>query len=229
MTDDLRFAKWDEWLETIKTEVTSLVVNRHIFWEVGKMIEANSKLQKSSSFYAWMGNVYVSDAVMGVRRQLDTHKDCISLAKLLREIIATPTVLSRARYLHVYLENSGSDDVRKFLEKRANAEFDTFAGKGSDHADVSRVERDSLELQAIGETIKHYGDRKVAHLDRSRIKHLPTFNELNECIDCIERIFEKYMLAFRAISYTTLPTWTYDWKVIFAEAWEPRSKNRKVT
>ena len=229
MSDDLRFAKWDKWLETVKTEVTSLVVNRHIFWEVQKMIEANSKIQKPSSFYAWMGNVYVSDAVMGVRRQLDTHKDCISLAKLLQEIIATPAILSRARFLLVYLENSGSDDVRKFLEKRANAEFDTFAGKGSDHADAIRVERDFSELQAIGDKIKRYGNRRVAHLDRSRVKHLPTFVELNECIDCVEKILKKYMLVFRATSYRALPTWTYDWKVIFTEAWEPRGRGRKAT
>lgn len=224
MSDNLRFSKWDRWLEKIKDEVTNLVVHRYIFWEVQKIIEANPKIQKPSSFYAWMGNVYVTDAVMGVRKQLDNREDSISLARLLNEIIQTPSVLSRERIMRIYLKDPNSDEEKRFLERIGRRDFDKFAGVGNNHVDSKLVEEDLLRLQDIGRKIKNYGNKRVAHLDRSGLKHLPTFNELNASIDCIEKLLKKYLLLFRAVSYKTLPVWQYDWKAIFTETWAPKTR-----
>src|SRR6266850_2902607 len=99
---DDQFKKWDRWLEKIKGDITRLSVNRHIFWEVQEIIKRNAKIQKPSSFYEWMGNLYATDAVIGVRRLLDKDDRSISLARLLTEIQEKPEVLSRARFLALY-------------------------------------------------------------------------------------------------------------------------------
>ena len=56
---DAVFAEWDGWLETIKNDVTNLSVNRHIFREVQKIVEANPRIHLASSFYEWMGTGYI--------------------------------------------------------------------------------------------------------------------------------------------------------------------------
>ena len=58
MTNDNQFKKWNKWLDTIFADIQGLLVNRYIFWEVQKIIQANPKIQMGSLFYEWMGNIY---------------------------------------------------------------------------------------------------------------------------------------------------------------------------
>ena len=106
---DATFGRWDDMLGKIKDEVTRLQVNRHIFWEVQEIIKANTRIQKPSSFYEWMGNVYATDAVIGVRKQVDFHKRSISFARLFSEITKSPDILNRTRFLEMYKENTNAD------------------------------------------------------------------------------------------------------------------------
>lgn len=53
------YAVWNDWLETIKNDVTNLSVNRHIFREVQKIVETNPTIHLTSDFYEWMGTGYI--------------------------------------------------------------------------------------------------------------------------------------------------------------------------
>jgi len=86
MTDDETFTLWDSWLAKIHHDVRRLLELRYIFWEVGKIVNANPRIQRTSSFYGWMGATYSAAVPIGIRRQLDEHPDSLSLARLLSEI-----------------------------------------------------------------------------------------------------------------------------------------------
>jgi hypothetical protein len=214
---DPRLSKWLRWLAVIKIEVQELVVAKHTFHEVQKMIEANPKLQTGNSFYHYFTSTYVSHVVIGLRRQLKTDPQSISLALLLKEITETPEVLSRKYYISLY-EGSAVEDL-------ADKDFDRVSAPGLPHIDGSKVLADLQRLREATERCEDFADRRVAHWDKRKPKSPPTYNEVDACIDLLDELFVKYQLTFHAqASETLLPTWQYDWKEIFRTPWiEPSS------
>lgn len=225
---DAAFNRWNAMLEKIKNEVTRLLVNRHIFWEVQEIIKANTRIQKPSSFYEWMGNVYATDAVIGVRKQIDLDKRSVSFARLLTDMAESPGIFSRDRFLAMYNDKS-NPELKAFFEKQAHRDFEKFAQPGSSHIDSALVMADLTALKEKSKNLQQYANKRVAHLDEAAFDKLPTFHELNECLDFLEGLVKKYMLLFRATNYRKLiPTWQYDWKVIFREPWIKGTTEPKV-
>lgn len=217
MTHNELFKQWDEWLKIIYTDIQELVIRRHIFWEVQKIIRANHRIQKSSSFYTWMGSVYAAAASIGIRRQIDERKDVISFYRLLFEIRRKPEVLSRKRYVSLYSE----PEIRARV---ADRHFDRFAGRGKPHVDPRIVGKDITDLTAITSKIKDYANERVAHIGKKGPKIVPTYKDLDECIDVMENLLIKYWALFHAEAIKNLlPTWQYDWKEIFRTPWIPAS------
>ncbi len=211
---EARFDEWNKWLDVIYSEIRSLSVNRNIFWEVQNIIKNNPKIQKPNVFYEFLGSVYVASALMGVRRQAKIDKDSISFARLLKEICDTPEVLSRTCFVALY---KGS-----MVEQFADRDFDKFAGKTGSHVDPDLVKLDLEKLKAKVQKCEKYADQRVAHFDKRAIKSIPTFTDLDECIDFLEELMKKYYLLFRAKSLVSiLPVYQYDWKAIFREPWLP--------
>lgn len=209
---DDRFDKWNKWLDVIYSEITTLSVNRNIFWEVQDIIKNNPKIQKPSSFYEFLGGVYVTSALIGVRRQVKIDKNSISFARLLKEICDIPQVLSRTRFVSLYKGSTA--------EQFADRDFDKFAGKAGSHVDPDLVNFDLEKLKKKAKECEKYADRRVAHFDRRAIKNIPTFADLDDYIDFLEELIRKYYLLFRATSLVSiLPVYQYDWKAIFREPW----------
>jgi hypothetical protein len=209
---DNRFNKWNKWLDVIYLEIRSLSVNRNIFWEVQNIIKNNPKIQKPSSFYEFLGSTYVISALMGVRRQIKINKDSISFAKLLKEICATPEILSRDRFVVLYKGSA--------VEHLANRHFDKFAGKVGSHIDPDLVRLKLKELKIKAWKCEKFADQRIAHFDKRANKNIPTFKDLDDCIDFLEELIKMCYLLFRAVSLTSiLPVYQYDWKAIFREPW----------
>lgn len=213
---DSRFDKWNKWLDVIYKEITSLSFHRHIFWEVQDIIKSNPKIQRPSSFYKFLGSVYAASALMGVRRQVkDKDKNSISFARLLKEICDTPEVFSRNCFVALY---KGST-----IERLADRDFDKFAGKAGSHVDPELVNLDFKKLKAKARKCEKYADQRIAHIDKRAMKNIPTFTDLDDCIDFLEELMKKYYRLFRAASLASiLPTHQYDWKAIFREPWLPK-------
>lgn len=211
MTDDERFKKWGDWIGVIHEDVENAILNRHIRQEVAAIIDANSRIQRPSSFYEWMAAIYSDSALMAVRRQLDKDPQSISLARLLSEIVAYPRVLSRGRFVGLY---------RPDLQNVAHREFDRYVASGANQIDpiVVKTELDGLHKRT--REVKRYGTKLVAHLDEKGPKNIPTFQELDETLDLIHELRARYLFLLRAVTYPE-PVWTYDWKAIFREPWIP--------
>lgn len=217
---DQKFKQWQECLDKIYSEIQGLLINRYIFLEVQKIIKSNPKIQIGSAFYDWIGIIYPAAMVMGVRRQLDTRSDSISLARLLADIEKNPEILSRKRYLSLY---EGSALPIEVPEK----EFDGLAGSGAPHIDPKNVLEDLRNMEDKASKIRKFANKRIAHFGKSSFQDFPTFGDLDECLDLLEELLKKYMLLLRAQGGDILPSFLYDWKKIFRYPWiELRGTNQ---
>ena len=222
---DDKFIKWNEWIDRILSEIRTLSIDRNIFWEVQEIIKNNPKIQKPSKFYNFLRNNYTASALMGVRKQVKIDKDSISFAKLLQEICDTPKILSRERFFANF-KGTITEKIAKLMEstieKYESKKFDQFVGKTVNYVDPELIKLDLKELKSKAQKCEEYADRRIAHLDKKIICNIPTYDELDNCIDYLEILMKKYYLLFRAspLKYI-LPANknNNDWKEIFREAW----------
>lgn len=214
---DQRFEKWERWLETIREEVMDLVRSKHIFWKLGDIVKNNPKIQKPNSFYKFAGDTYVAYSVMSVRRQIKYSKckQSISFVGLLKEIIQTPCVLSRERFVALY----GKD-----AQFEANHDFAQFTQEYTDYIDPCLVHQDLHKLKELGNKVEEFADRQIAHYDKRPAKKVPSFGELDDCIDFLAELTEKYWFLFKSVDIRDdwVPTPVEDhWEEIFRQPWIP--------
>ena len=90
------------------------------------------------------------------------------------------------------------------------------------HIDPHKVTTDLKKLKAKAKKLKLFATRFVAHSDERGLESLPTFEELNDCLDFLEDPLKKYLLLFRATSHLSIvPVMQFDWKKIFQGPWIP--------
>lgn len=209
--------KWKRWLDRIEEEITELFVIREIFYEVQRMVEENPRIQKPSSFYSFLAKGYTAAAAMGVRRQLKCDGTSISFLRLMNEIIENPTLLSREHFVGL-----GEAENAELL----NRVFDRHADKSGKYVDVHRMKSDRDGLKQKGKKCETFADRYIAHLDKRGMPGIPSFAELDTCIDFLGELLKRYVLLLRADTLlSVLPTYQYDWKAIFREPWMPEGKS----
>lgn len=208
---DLRLKKWIRWLAVIKADVQQLLINQNIFWEIQELIRANERIQKPSSFYKYLGDTYVSYATIGIRRQLKIDQSSISFSRLFADIAENPKTLSREYYKSLF---KGS-----VVEDLADRQFDRYSEHGR-YISAAMVRNDLAKLKSVSKKVEDFVDKRIAHHDRRKPKVLPKFHEVDTCIATLDELYVKYHLIFHAESmHTLMPTYQYDWKVIFSEPW----------
>lgn len=235
MNED-KYQKWLKWIQIIVGDVTIMLRNRFVYNGVQSIIAANANLHQSNVFYDCFNKLYVDSVTMGIRRQLDESKrksDSISLVKLLREIELNPEDLSRKRFIGINIPSAFSGDQI----------FDARVGVGEQYIQVSAVQKEIGDLKAVGERIKTYADKRVAHTDDQSVETifpigLPTVKEANDCLDLIEDLTVRYSTLLtglpgeRGRSEETglpndgsqlIPSDFYGWKEIFCYPWIPES------
>lgn len=211
---DTKLQKWLKWLKVIHDDIQDIVMAKREFAEVQNLIKNNPKLHQPSSFYQYLARTYVSHVTIGIRRQIKIDPQSISFARLLTEMIDSPASLSRKYYVGLY---KGS-----VVEAFADKDFDGFSGANAPHIKASLVCDDLAELRKASERCEDYADKRIAHWDKREPKELPTFNELDACVELLDRLYVKYHLLFHAQNMQSLlPVRQYDWKAIFREPWIP--------
>lgn len=236
------------WIEKIEEQITMLVIRRYMFWELQKIIKSNPNINKTNSFYDMIASTYADSAVMAVRRLVDNDRKSISFTNLLDKLIKNAKAFNRGWYISLWgnppepaviIDNiqlsmreavikQANDFAKNVHFKRANAKFDEFAGKVKNYIDIKRVEKDKRHLKLMAIRIQHYADRQVAHHDKRGPKGIPTFQELDCCVDIFEGLCLKYLMLLKASAPTTLlPTWQYDWKEVFYYPWIINKKEKE--
>ena len=177
---DQKFEKWKRWLaDEIHWEIEELVTNKHIFWEIQKMIDDNPNIQEPCSFNWFIGQTYSDYGVIAVRRQIKSDKNSISFVRLLEEIIETPCVLSRERFVNMY--RTGMKNIEEIrAEDIGNRTFDRYFSGGYtnySYIDLTFVQKDLDELKKRSGKLEDFADKRVAHfftIKKHQKQYLPS-------------------------------------------------------
>ena len=209
---DSKLKKWLRWLKVVHDDIQQLLIKRNIFWELQDIIRTNAALHKPSSFYSYLGDTYVAYISIGIRRQIKIDDQSISFARLLTELANTPAVLSRKYYVSLY---KGST-----VEQFADGDFDRFCGTDKTCISPNMVLADLDKLNRAALVVEDLTDKRIAHRDKRQPRAVPRFEQVDSCLDTLDKLYCKYHGVFHASAMGTLmPVYQYDWKQIFTVPW----------
>jgi len=211
--------QWLAILRQVEDSVSSLLWNRFLFREFISIVEANPQLPENNYFIVWIWENYLCNASIGVRRFVDKDPRSVSLYILLKDIMENPKILSRKRYTALFGDTGFANDYNYI-----NKGFDELVGKGKDHIDPADVEKDINELIYKTEVLKSYVNKTVAHLDKEKLKKLPTIKDLDDSIDLLVKLVQKYYAIFHAGGIELQPVPQDPWKNIFEIPWVQKKK-----
>ena len=149
----------NDWLDVLKSEVQSLVIDRHVFWEVQRIIQNNKRIQIGSTFYGWMGSLYASGMSVAVRRQVDEDTRSISFINFLKRIRSSPQLISRERYKKLFT-------AATYPKGWADACFDDLVGKGQEYIDSAAVTKEIEVLKDRTQHLAKFVNKRIAHRDQ---------------------------------------------------------------
>lgn len=92
---DPKIAKWQRWIKVIEQEVILLNHYRRCNRVFEAIVNANPLLTPGNTYLDYFRNVYATYAAASVRRHARPHRDAISLAGLLQDLVRNPEALSR--------------------------------------------------------------------------------------------------------------------------------------
>lgn len=209
--------KWERWLDEIQAQVYAVLSDRYIFDETMKLVSANPETHNPNDFVAWFIQQYIYGATSRIRQQTDKDQRSISLWNLLTDLERRATLITREWFVAQCAEPSDED--------AANSFFDTWCGPCRRHADPAVFERQRQELETACQAIRKYVNKRVAHhaaVADDKLK-IPTWGELNGAIDTVHSLTCRCIQFLRQEPvHDLLPTWNYNWKVVFERPWKAR-------
>ncbi len=211
--------EWISMLKQIEDSISDLLWNRLFFQEFMSIVEANSQLPENNYFVVWIWENYLYNAAIGVRRFLDKDTRSVSLYLLLKDIRENHEILSRERYTALFKGTRYADDFDYI-----NIGFDELVGEGKEHIEPADVEDDIKKLVVRTEVLNTYVNKTVAHLDKENLETLPTIKDLDDSIDLIVKLVQKYYAILHAGTTILQPVPQRSWKNIFNVAWNPKSE-----
>lgn len=216
--------RWRSWLEPMKTDLTHLLGKREIFWELQEIAEENSQILKHGTFFDWMCTNYITAVTISIRTFTDQSSDVHSLWRMLYEMLEHPGAINRKAHKVLFpktpeFHHFNIDDLS----------FDNIAGKGRNVMSQRIIRKDLRDLEDSSERVRKFVNKRVVHRTPvGQIRRLPKFNELDESMNTIDRIFCKYYLILTGSNITSVfATRQYNWKEVLYEPWLlPGSKFR---
>jgi hypothetical protein len=115
-------------------------VARHV-WDGWAIVYngAPPEAHENATLASWVKENYVARRAMAIRRQADTGRDVVSIARLIDHVGRYPQVMSRDRY------------ARRSAVRASRAEadriFDRLIGEGRDHIDPNKAKADLAKLR----------------------------------------------------------------------------------
>jgi hypothetical protein len=93
-----QFGQWYNQFMKIGSDIRNLLLSRHIYRETQSVILSRATL-RANIFARWLTVNYATTVALGIRRAVDTQSKLLSLANLLRDMIAKPKVFHRRMLL----------------------------------------------------------------------------------------------------------------------------------
>ena len=210
--------RWRSWLPTMNADLAHLLGKREIFWDLQKIAKENRQILDHGAFFDWMCTNYIAAVTIGVRSFTDQSRDVHSLWKLLYEALEHPGVFSRRAHQALYRSTPAMPDFDP-----ANRTFDNVAGPGRKALPQSRIRKDMRELEDSTERVRRFANKRIAHRTAAgQLRRPPRFDELDNAMDTLDKIFCRYYLLLTAGGMQSASaTRQYDWTEALHEAWVP--------
>ncbi len=190
-----------------------MLVSRQV-WDSYRILynTAPASAHEDATFSSWVAENYLRRQAMAIRRQVDTHRDVISLAHLIQRVRRYPDVLSRERYL--------KRTAGWLRREEANRVFDSIFGVGHDHIDANIPRADLATLKTRTAKVVDWVTNEVAHYNKAKGTFGTglQFRDLDDSIDLIAHLSVKYREWILGSSMLTTVA-MYPWVHIFREAW----------
>jgi hypothetical protein len=185
-----------------------------VYTRVGEIVMANPAIQSPGDVHVWLVRNYMESLAIGIRRLVDEDEDSLSLARLLLDISSHNKALTRGSYIHWF-----TGDARE----AGHEQFDEHAGVGASYLPKEVPQRDFRRVKRAAREVVRITNRLIAHYHvdgrRRRVRSIP-FDEVHAAVHEIEQVFLKYRVLLTAkYSDRLLPTWMYDWTVVFRQPW----------
>lgn len=212
------FEEYFRWIDEIKKETIEILDQREIYREYLRIVKNNKKILNPPTFHFWIRKNYAHCMAISVRRQLEVDNKSVSLMKLLQRIKQRPNCLTKEWYVSLFAEKSPPKEDAAFWKRHGSEVFKNEFGKKG-FFDPLIAQADIEKLKQLGNRIQEYANERIAHHQELVSGILPTYGNLDEFIDELKKIVEKYLLLFEAISYDLTPTHQENWKEVLTRPW----------
>lgn len=216
---NLKLARWQRHTREIEHHLLWLHHHRAM-WR--QMTAALMLVDKDGVFADHYTQLYIAAAAMATRRLADPTGDrrTVSLALLLKDVVANPGTISRAYYIARYAHD---DDPREWARsdwlEHGCAEWDESWADSNGELDIAAIEVDINRLAEAARKVTELADRTIAHIDSRGIVDSPTFEDLDHGIDTLGDVFTKYVVLITGSGLAFLePAVQSDWQQPFRQA-----------
>lgn len=192
-----KLTKWTKWLKIINSEVSEILISRSGFWHYLYLTDTSAVKNGKKYFGHYLCSSYVSHIGMAIRRQIKIDKQSVSFAKLLHEIECNPEIITRAYYKNLYAGTSN--------EEKADDFFNRYSGLIYKHIDPSIPKGDLKELFKHTQYIEKLTDQRIAHRDKRNFEKNKIIYDLENTVETLKILCEKYNLIFFAEHIDLLP------------------------
>lgn len=179
----------------LKGDIENLVWSRKIYKD---FLNKERDIEDPEDFYDFLKLSYVSHMVLGVYRQIDQHKDSMSLNNFLNNLFDNSKKIQKRWFVDQCKKNLlkfKTDPDPDFAEKYGIKTFEINFGK-LEFIDPTIIYADIGKLLFYTKEIKKFRNKKIAHEDKGKLKFEVNFNDLDKAIDTIENIKSRYNLLF---------------------------------
>ncbi len=237
-----KLEKWLRQMQTIEIEISRLLGDVEAFRRLRQIVNSNPCIQKPHTFYNYLYDSYLSHVLMGLRRQIKSDRDSVSLVGLLEDIANQPQELSRSYYRSLCHQPDPPDFHEIELEGQKQLadlgittssqlrqaipiedDFVRFSDASKTYVCPEMVRRDLHNLKTAVVACEDYADRRIAHRDKRTPQYIQTFEDLetnlDSALELLQQMYESYYLLFYAGSITVKPQDQSDWKDIFSVPW----------
>jgi hypothetical protein len=198
------FRKWRRWVDRIRKEqLSDLLVNQHIFKQLGDCTAPYTGTCKGSNLAKWMQQGYIAFAATAVRRMVEEpgnlKQQSVSLVILLRDIERNieqnASLFTREWFRQRCVDNMATIPIES-IHEHANGGFNKITRSTRAAAlSASRVRRDIAAIKRMAYPVRKLVNKVIAHTERDRRKvGRLKYKSLNDAIQVLADTYRLYVL-----------------------------------
>ena len=200
----------------MSNDLSDLFRKQEIFWQLQEVAKNNPAILKNGAFFEWMCNNYVVAFAVRLRTFVDQSKNSHSLWRILFEVLENRGAINVTTHSNLYRNTPyGTDFGRRC--------FSNVVGATSTVLSQRTIRSDLRALEDASNRLRRFVNKRIAHRNTpGAIRRLPTFNEVDETLAVIDKLFCKYQFLLSASGMESCrATAQDDWRHVLWTPWIP--------